>query len=1119
MTQLRMRTLILLQFCFCAVAVGKYVYGEPKYLCPKKPQVLFPCVCTKGSDQGLYVRCENANLATLSVALQNLAALNMPVEELTIYKANIVRLYGPVFAHTKARLLIIEDTPLATIEDYVFYGVNNTLEQLHLRHTNLSQVGQLGFGILGKTTQLIIDGHSFEQLPKDLFVGQPITNILDIFRLINGKLNDLPIETFQPFRKLKTLDLHGNQLENLKRNQFKNLRELEVLDISHNNIKKLEAQHISDLTKLGWCNVSHNALNELSRGTFARNSVLKVLHLDHNNITRLDANSFRGMRFLRRLFLSDNQLVEIGRGTFGSVARIGTIDLARNKLTKIEYQMFTQMNYVELLDLAENNITKIEKNSFKDIYQAVINVSHNALELIETGAFENCVNITTLDLSHNRLTNFSRRSFDETTFATIFQLSYNGLTNLAQIPIQNMSGLKVLNASHNLISDIPKNTFPKLYELHTIDVSHNNISSIFNGVFQTLFSLRSIDLSYNSMTEIKSSTFGTLPTLLEMDLSYNQLVNIVRGSLAKLTSMRQLNLNNNRLEKLFQLPISLNELYLSHNNITSVPAGTWPVMNSLIYLDLSYNQLEDNLNGQSFIGLLVVQRLMLQHNGITQPPSDAIAVMSTLQYLRLEYNNITTLERSAFGKLPVLFELNLYGNQVKDISKRAFEGLLQLLTLNLSSNALSQLQTDIFLGLPSLRSLDLSFNTLSKLDNKTNGVLDDLLSLETLNLSHNRISFVTKKTFPSHQYIPYNLKYLDLSYNQMPVLTYDLTFGTKKLLKLNLSHNQINDLRRGVLSNFTSLQQLDISHNELANLMSEEHIFDLPQNLSRLDLSYNKIYHIPFGNLVKIKSLTHVDLRNNSLEDIPIILVGSMRNGSEVLMSENPLHCGCNVRPLKHYILQQTIPSEDLQNVQCQTPKVVKEKYIWQLEDEYLHCTEDEQEMYSGKDYEQLTDVRFRAVQTNKAGNLTLSWFVSTAADVAGFNVYIRSSSNEILQQADYAYNQRTASIPIEELLVHGEEKLRSAEICILSRDSIGNTRHWFAGQCQKLPSLKLRKTFFFGNFNVRGGSQSIIVFHAMTKTTLRMINLLVIFKCSKLKKNLKIEFANFSQAHHGARQ
>ncbi|XP_034477400.1 toll-like receptor 3 [Drosophila innubila] len=1073
MIQLRLRTVILLLLQLFALVSTEYVYGEPEYKCPKKPQVLYPCLCVKGSDDGLFVRCENTNLATLAVALQNLASLELPVEELTIYKGHFVRLFGPLFAHIKARVLIIEETPLATIEDYVFYGMNNTLEHLHLIHTNLSQVGPLGFGILGKTSQIVIDGHAFEQLPKDLFLGQEISNKLEIMRLTNGRLSDLPVETFQPLRKLKTLDLHGNQLENLKRNQFKNLRELEFLDISHNKIKKLEAQHISDLTKLGWCNVSHNALNELSRGAFARNSVLKVLHLSHNNIAKLDANSFRGMRFLRRLFLSDNVITDVGRGTFGSVARIGTIDLARNKLKKIEYQMFTQMNYVELLDLAENNITKIEKNSFKDIYQAVINVSHNALELIETAAFENCVNITVLDLSHNRLTNFSRRSFDETTFASEFQLSFNSLTNLAHIPIQNMSGLRVLNASHNSITEIPKNCFPKLYELHTIDVSHNNISVIFNGVFQTLFSLRSINLAHNSMQEIRSSTFGTLPTLLEMDLSHNKLVNIVRGSLAKLTSMRQLYLNNNQLEKLFQLPISLNELYLSHNNIRSIPAGTWPVMNALIYLDLSNNQIGDSLDANSFTGLLVVQRLLLQSNGISKPPLEAIAVMSTLQYLYLQHNNISVLEKSAFGKLPVLFELNLYDNQVADISKRAFDGLLQLLKLNLSSNGIQQLPNDIFIGLPSLRSLDLSHNLLSKLDNKTHGVLDDLLSLETLNLSHNRISFVTKKTFPSHQYIPYNLKYLDLSYNQMPVLTYDITFGTKKLLQLNVSHNQINELRRGVISNFTSLQQLDISYNELTNLMSEEHVFELPKNLSSLIMSNNQIYHLPFVNLAKTQSLKYVDLRNNSLEDFPVSLIRTMGNGSRVLLSNNPLNCGCNARPLKHHMLQQTEPSEDLRNVTCQTPAQLETQHLLEVNDEYLNCREDEMELYSGSDYEHLTDVRFREVKTNKAGNLTLSWFVSAIADVADFNVYVRSSSNEVLHQSDYAYNQRTAQIPISDLLKHGEDKLNAAEICIVTRDSDGNTRPWFAGQCQALPSLKLPRTFFFGNFNVRSSGNA----------------------------------------------
>lgn len=125
-----------------------------------------------------------------------------------------------------------------------------------------------------------------------------------------------------------------------------------------------------------------------------------------------------------------------------------------------------------------------------------------------------------------------------------------------------------------------------------------------------------------------------------------------------------------------------------------------------------------------------------------------------------------------------------------------------------------------FAGLVSLRTLDLSHNKIEKLDNKTNSLLEDCLSLETvsrikpavilvchwcgqfqLNLSHNRISFITRKTFPSNPYFPYKLKEVDLSYNSMPVVTFDLVFGTSKLEKLNLSHNVIGDIRKGKFAN------------------------------------------------------------------------------------------------------------------------------------------------------------------------------------------------------------------------------------------------------------------------------------------------------------------------------
>lgn len=63
-------------------------------------------------------------------------------------------------------------------------------------------------------------------------------------------------------------------------------------------------------------------------------------------------------------------------------------------------------------------------------------------------------------------------------------------------------------------------------------------------------------------------------------------------------------------------------------------------------------------------------------------------------------------------------------------SSKAFDGLLQLLKLDVSHNAIRNIASDAFMGLVSMRQLDLSYNFLKKLDNKTNGALDDCLSLE-----------------------------------------------------------------------------------------------------------------------------------------------------------------------------------------------------------------------------------------------------------------------------------------------------------------------------------------------------------------------------------------------------
>lgn len=67
----------------------EYIPPGPTYPCPKDNLLLHPCICQKGTDEGLYVVCENIGLAMMSVGLGNIAGMGLPIERLEIREAKI----------------------------------------------------------------------------------------------------------------------------------------------------------------------------------------------------------------------------------------------------------------------------------------------------------------------------------------------------------------------------------------------------------------------------------------------------------------------------------------------------------------------------------------------------------------------------------------------------------------------------------------------------------------------------------------------------------------------------------------------------------------------------------------------------------------------------------------------------------------------------------------------------------------------------------------------------------------------------------------------------------------------------------------------------------------------
>lgn len=421
-------------------------------------------------------------------------------------------------------------------------------------------------------------------------------------------------------------------------------------------------------------------------------------------------------------------------------------------------------------------------------------------------------------------------------------------------------------------------------------------------------------------------------------MSHNQLKDVSRSAFTRLPSIRSLNLHHNFISNIFQLPISLNELNLADNLITKIPGGrTWPVMNALLHLDLSNNQLEDNLEPGSFENLRSLQTLILINNSITAVPARALSDMASIQHIYLDDNRLTELSRSAFGRLPVVFTLGLSRNNITSVSDKAFEGLLQLLQLNLSSNGIDHIPPGAFHGLVSLRTLDLSHNMMDKLDNKTHSIFEDCLSLERVNLSHNQISFISSKSFPESPWIPYRLAEVDLSYNQMAVISKELLVGTKKVKNLILKGNLLNEIRPAVLSNMTNLERLDLSYNQLTSL--PKGILGALPNLTELYLNNNELTDFPAGEAASnLRSLKRVDLRSNKLNRFYDEFMSMMEeNGTSLLLEDNPIKCDCRLRPLQFWLNGLDGP-DPWDRVLCSAPSLLAGRSLAQVPDESLPC-------------------------------------------------------------------------------------------------------------------------------------------------------------------------------------
>lgn len=388
---------------------------------------------------------------------------------------------------------------------------------------------------------------------------------LEILNLAECGLVSVDDDAFRSIGNLSSLMLSNNLMD------FENLeRVLQVgfppsgnlvthLDLSEIILPNLTVSMLGSFSQLIILDASFCDVEFVESRLFDRLSNLKTLHLEFGKLVQLE--NLSALKKLQRLYLQENRLTSV---EIGDIFTLESIDLSYNKINYIPTFWLNGLRNLQILNLSHNQITAVESNALKQVAiistldlsfnriqvlkafglvrLARLDVSHNVLEVIEDGVFENLhQTLNEVDLSHNNLTRICGPVFRRSHNVQTLRLAGNNLGEF----IRNGDALEeeeddASSAGNN------NNPFESLQLLKTLDLSINRITVLGCEHLSSLHNLETLYLQNNNLRDLRSVDLGCVKTTLtKVVLSGNQLRRVDVDLLTELGSLEELDLSDN----------------------------------------------------------------------------------------------------------------------------------------------------------------------------------------------------------------------------------------------------------------------------------------------------------------------------------------------------------------------------------------------------------------------------------------------------------------------------------------------------------------------------------------------------------------------------------------------